>query len=69
MLLAGTPQAASRLIQLVQRQFAVPVKVEVCVPAASVTEIVADFAPVVVSLVRGWNATVTTQLAPGAKVV
>ena len=48
--------------------FAVPVRVEVCVPARSLTEMVAVFAPVV-CVVSGLNCTVTTQAAPGAKVV
>jgi hypothetical protein len=49
-------------------QFAVPVRVEDCVPARSLTEMVADFAPVV-CVVDGLNCTVTVQAAPGARVV
>jgi hypothetical protein len=49
-------------------QFAVPVRVEVCVPARSLTEMVAAFAPVVCAM-DGLNCTVTMQAAPGARVV
>ncbi len=54
--------------RVVWNQFAVPVRVEVCVPARSETETVADFAPVV-CVVDGLNCTVTMQAAPGARVV
>jgi|HubBroStandDraft_6_1064221.scaffolds.fasta_scaffold336861_3 hypothetical protein len=54
--------------RVVWNQFAVPVRVEVCVPARSETETVADFAPVV-CVVDGLNCTVTVQAAPGARVV
>src|SRR5260370_2214156 len=47
---------------------AVPDRVDVCVPARSATEMVAVFAPVVCA-VSGLNCTVTTQVAPGARVV
>src|ERR1700686_3331227 len=47
---------------------AVPDRVDVCVPARSVTETVAVFAPVVCA-VSGLNCTVTAQVAPGARVV
>ena len=61
--------AGSIALQLVDcNQFAVPVKVEVCVPAKSVTERVAVFAPVVCA-VCGVNCAVTTQVALGARVV
>ena len=49
-------------------QFAVPVNVDVCVGADEPTETVALFAPVVWP-VCGLNCTVTTQVAPGARVV
>ncbi len=45
-----------------------PLRVEVCVPAALVTDTVAFLLPVV-WVVSGRNCTVTTQAAPGAKVV
>jgi arginine/ornithine N-succinyltransferase beta subunit len=48
--------------------WAVPFKAEDCVPAASVTEMVAGLAPAAWE-VNGLNCTVTAQLAPGAKVV
>ena len=54
--------------RVVWNQFAVPVRVEVCVPARSETETVADFAPVV-CVADGLNCTVTMQAAPGARVV
>ena len=47
---------------------AVPFNVELCVPAASVTEMVAVFTPVVCA-VSGLNCTVMVQVDPGAKVV
>ena len=67
--LPAAEAASSIALQLVDcNQFAVPVKVEVCVPAKSATERVAVFAPVVCA-VCGVNCTVTTQVAAGAKVV
>ncbi len=47
---------------------AVPLSCEVCVPAKSVTEIVAGFVPAACE-VNGLNCTLTTQVAPGANVV
>ena len=69
-MLPAASAAGSIGLQLVDcNHCAVPVSgVDVCVPAASDTETLAVFAPVV--WVRtGLNCTVTTQLAPGAKVV
>ena len=67
--LPAAETAGSIALQLVGcNQFAVPVKVEVCVPAKSVTERVAVFAPVVCA-VCGVNCAVTTQVALGARVV
>ena len=66
-MLPAAEAAGSVPLRLVHRnQFAVPVRVEVCVPAASVTEIVAVFVPA--TAVRGLNCTVTTRRS-GASVV
>src|SRR6266513_3783485 len=69
MLLARNPRAASKLGCCPARHYcAVPLRVEVCVPTTSVTDTVALLAPVV-WVVSGRNCTVTTQAAPGARVV
>ena len=52
----------------VARVASVPFKVEVCVPAKSVTEMVAGFVPNA-CVVSGLNCTSMVQVAPGARVV
>src|ERR1700722_18697459 len=54
--------------QLTGGYLAVPVRVEVCVPAASVTDTVAVLVPAA-SAVSGLNCTSMLQVAPTAKVV
>ncbi len=67
--LPAAKAAGSISLQLVDCDHrAFPVKAEVCVPAESVTEIVAVFVPIA-SAVRGLNCSVTTHVAPGASVV
>src|SRR6266404_59060 len=70
MLLARNPRAASRLGCCPARHygFALPVRVDVCVPAKSVTETVAFLTPVVCP-VCGLNCTVTVHEPPGANVI
>ena len=69
MLLARNSASSIRVFILALLLYlAVPVNVEVCVPAVSVTDTVAFLTPVG-SAVSGLNCTVIMQVAPGARVV
>jgi hypothetical protein len=64
------PEAGDKFVMLgsLAVPVAVPVKVDVCVPTAPVTDTVAFWIPVD-CVVNGWNCTWTLQVAPGARVV